>query len=63
MKFSHKIVAASSALLLVTVALLSTKQYFAVQEQMQAQVGASVTEIMDNGMDPSPFNRPRNGPR
>ncbi|WP_028781555.1 methyl-accepting chemotaxis protein [Shewanella sp. 38A_GOM-205m] len=47
MKFSHKIVAASSALLLVTVALLSTKQYFAVQEQMQAQVGASVTEIMD----------------
>lgn len=47
MKFSHKIVAASSALLLVTVTLLTTKQYYSIQNEMQAQVGASVTEIVD----------------
>jgi methyl-accepting chemotaxis protein len=47
MKFSHKIVAASSALLLVTVTLLTTKQYYSIQNEMQAQVEASVTEIVD----------------
>lgn len=47
MKFSHKIVAASSALLLVTVTLLTIKQYHSIQKEMQAQVEASVTEIVD----------------
>lgn len=47
MKFSHKIVAASSALLLVTVTLLTIKQYYSIQKEMQAQVEASVTEIVD----------------
>lgn len=47
MKFSHKIVAVSSALLLVTVSLLTTKQYFTMQDELTQQVEASVTEIVD----------------
>ncbi|EPQ9983229.1 methyl-accepting chemotaxis protein [Vibrio vulnificus] len=47
MKFSHKIVAASSALLLVTVSLLTAKQYFTMQNELTEQVEASVTEIVD----------------
>ncbi|HDY7777110.1 TPA: methyl-accepting chemotaxis protein [Vibrio vulnificus] len=47
MKFSHKIVAASSALLLVTVSLLTAKQYFTMQDELTEQVEASVTEIVD----------------
>ncbi|EGR2795019.1 methyl-accepting chemotaxis protein [Vibrio navarrensis] len=47
MKFSHKIVAASSLLLLVTVSLLTAKQYFTVQDELTKQVEASVTEIVD----------------
>lgn len=47
MKFSHKIVAASSLLLLVTVSLLTAKQYFTVQYELTKQVEASVTEIVD----------------
>ncbi|MCS6179829.1 methyl-accepting chemotaxis protein [Shewanella baltica] len=47
MKFSHKIVAASSILLLVTVTLLTSKQYSSIQNEMKSQVEASVTEIVD----------------
>ncbi|NAX19492.1 MULTISPECIES: methyl-accepting chemotaxis protein [unclassified Vibrio] len=47
MKFSHKIVAASSLLLLVTVTLLTIQQYFTVQKEVKSQVEASVTEIVD----------------
>ncbi|WP_394246164.1 methyl-accepting chemotaxis protein [Vibrio profundi] len=47
MKFSHKIVAASSVLLLVTVSLLTAKQYFTMQSELKEQVEASVTEIVD----------------
>ncbi|MGF1755599.1 methyl-accepting chemotaxis protein [Vibrio makurazakiensis] len=47
MKFSHKIVAASSVLLLVTVSLLTGKQYFTMQAELKEQVEASVTEIVD----------------
>ncbi|HAS6346762.1 TPA: HAMP domain-containing protein [Vibrio vulnificus] len=47
MKFSHKIVAASSMLLLVTVSLLTAKQYFTMQDELTEQVEASVTEIVD----------------
>ncbi|WGV98939.1 methyl-accepting chemotaxis protein [Vibrio sp. YMD68] len=47
MKFSHKIVAASSLLLLVTVSALTAKQYFTMQEELKQQVEASVTEIVD----------------
>lgn len=47
MKFSHKIVAASSILLLVTVSLLTAKQYFTMQSEVQSQVNESVIEIID----------------
>ncbi|ELP5727224.1 methyl-accepting chemotaxis protein [Vibrio vulnificus] len=47
MKFSHKTVAASSMLLLVTVSLLTAKQYFTMQDELTEQVEASVTEIVD----------------
>ncbi|MEZ8823776.1 methyl-accepting chemotaxis protein [Vibrio amylolyticus] len=47
MKFSHKIVAASSLLLLVTVSALTAKQYFTMQNELKQQVEASVTEIVD----------------
>ncbi|OEF06951.1 methyl-accepting chemotaxis protein [Vibrio genomosp. F10] len=47
MKFSHKIVAASSLLLLVTVSALTAKQYLTMQEELKQQVEASVTEIVD----------------
>lgn len=48
MKFSHKIVAASSILLLVTVSLLTAKQYFTMQSEVQSQVNESVVEIIDS---------------
>ena len=47
MKFSHKIVAASAVLLLVTVSLLTTRQYFNMHSEMRTQVGASVEEIVN----------------
>ncbi len=47
MKFSHKIVAASTLLLLVTVSLLTMKQYLSMQEQIKQQVESSVKEIVD----------------
>jgi methyl-accepting chemotaxis protein len=47
MKFSHKIVAASSLLLLATVTLLTLQQYYTVQSEIKSQVTSSVTEIVD----------------
>ena len=38
MKFSHKIVAASSLLLLATVTLLTLQQYYTVQSEIKSQV-------------------------
>jgi len=51
MKFSHKIVAASSALLLVTVTLLTLQQYYTVQTEIRSQVSSSVNEIVDGVRD------------
>ncbi|ENM3754003.1 methyl-accepting chemotaxis protein Mlp37 [Vibrio cholerae] len=47
MKFSHKIVAASSVLLLATVALLSGSQYFKVRDEIRSMVSDSVDEVVD----------------
>ncbi|EJL6463443.1 methyl-accepting chemotaxis protein [Vibrio cholerae] len=47
MKFSHKIVAASSVLLLATVALLSGSQYFKVRDEIRSMVSNSIDEIVD----------------
>lgn len=47
MKFSHKIVAASSVLLLLTVTLLTMKQYYLIKKEMQSQLENSVSEIVD----------------
>ena len=47
MKFSHKVVAASSAMLLLTLALLSTQQYFTIRTEIETQVNDSVEEIVD----------------
>ncbi|NVD08402.1 methyl-accepting chemotaxis protein [Vibrio sp. JPW-9-11-11] len=51
MKFSHKIVAASSVLLLATVTLLTLQQYFTVQSEIKSQVTSSVTEIVNGVRD------------
>lgn len=51
MKFSHKIVAASSVLLLATVSLLTLQQYMTVQSEIRSQVTSSVTEIVDGVRD------------
>jgi methyl-accepting chemotaxis protein len=51
MKFSHKIVAASSVLLLATVTLLTLQQYYTVQREIKTQVTSSVTEIVDGVRD------------
>ncbi|MEL7292585.1 MAG: methyl-accepting chemotaxis protein [Pseudomonadota bacterium] len=51
MKFSHKIVAASSVLLLATVTLLTLQQYFTVQREIKSQVTSSVNEIVDGVRD------------
>ncbi|MDA0146982.1 methyl-accepting chemotaxis protein [Vibrio sp. LaRot3] len=45
MKFSQKIVAASSALLLVTVVLLSVQQLMLVKQEVEKLVDTSLTEI------------------
>ncbi|USD67665.1 methyl-accepting chemotaxis protein [Vibrio sp. SCSIO 43136] len=47
MKFSHKIVAASSALLVATLALLTTQQYFAMKSELETQISVSVDEIVN----------------
>lgn len=46
MKFQHKIVAASSLLLLITVGLMSTQQYFLVKKEMTSQYERSVNDIV-----------------
>ncbi|WP_198600023.1 cache domain-containing protein, partial [Vibrio cyclitrophicus] len=46
MKFSHKVVAASSALLLVTVSLLSIQQLYTVRSAVENHVSASVNEMV-----------------
>lgn len=51
MKFSHKIVAASSALLLATVTLLTLQQYYTVSSEIRSQVTSSVNEIVDGVRD------------
>ena len=51
MKFSHKIVAASSLLLLATVTLLTLQQYYTVQTKIKSQVTSSVAEIVDGVSD------------
>lgn len=46
MKFNHKIVAASSVILLLALSLLSFNQYFLVKNKLEEQVNNSVTEIL-----------------
>lgn len=46
MKFSHKVVAASSVMLLLTLTLLSTQQYFTMRSEIETQVNSSVEEIV-----------------
>lgn len=46
MKFSHKIVAASSVLLFVTVSLLSFQQQRTVRNEIESLVSSSVTEMV-----------------
>jgi len=45
-KFNHKIVAASSIILLLALTLLSTNQYFLVKDKLEEQVNNSVSEII-----------------
>ena len=51
MKFSHKIVAASSLLFLATVSLLTLQQYYTVQKEVKSLVTSSVAEIVDGVRD------------
>ena len=46
MKFNHKIVAASSVILLLALSLLSFNQYFLVKNKLEEQVNNSVSEIL-----------------
>lgn len=48
MKFSHKIVAASSALLLVTISLLSIKQVYTVRNTIEEHVSTSLNEMVSS---------------
>jgi len=45
-KFNHKIVAASSVILLLALSLLSFNQYFLVKNMLEEQVSTSVAEIL-----------------
>ncbi|CCN49528.1 putative Methyl-accepting chemotaxis protein [Vibrio nigripulchritudo MADA3029] len=47
MKFSHKVVAASSILLLIILSLLTAQQYFSMKSELEHQVTESVSEIVD----------------
>ena len=47
MKFSHKIIAVSSILLLVTVSLLSAQQFFTARDEMNRTIDESVKDIMN----------------
>ncbi|HAV1513998.1 TPA: methyl-accepting chemotaxis protein [Vibrio parahaemolyticus] len=46
MKFRHKVVTASSILLLITVSLLSTQQVMTIRSQTQEHINSSVKEIL-----------------
>ncbi|EGQ9161093.1 methyl-accepting chemotaxis protein [Vibrio parahaemolyticus] len=46
MKFRHKVVTASSILLLITVSLLSTQQVMTIHSQTQEHINSSVKEIL-----------------
>ncbi|EPZ9280411.1 methyl-accepting chemotaxis protein [Vibrio parahaemolyticus] len=46
MKFRHKVVTASSILLLITVSLLSTQQVMTIRSQTQEHIDSSVEEIL-----------------
>ncbi|EGQ9821203.1 methyl-accepting chemotaxis protein [Vibrio parahaemolyticus] len=46
MKFRHKVVTASSILLLITVSLLSTQQVMTIRSQTQVHINSSVKEIL-----------------
>ena len=48
MKFRHKVVTASSILLLVTVALLSTQQVMTIRSQIEENIDTSVSEILSS---------------
>ncbi|EDP59497.1 methyl-accepting chemotaxis protein [Vibrio sp. AND4] len=48
MKFRHKVVTASSILLLVTVALLSTKQVMTIRSEIETNIDTSVSEILSS---------------
>ncbi|MBE4582882.1 methyl-accepting chemotaxis protein [Vibrio navarrensis] len=48
MKFSHKVVAASSALLLVTISLLSLKQIYTVRSTIEEHVTKSLDEMISS---------------
>ncbi|KUH62237.1 chemotaxis protein [Vibrio parahaemolyticus] len=48
MKFRHKVVTASSILLLITVSLLSTQQVMTIRSQTQEHINSSVKEILTN---------------
>ncbi|ELA9342885.1 methyl-accepting chemotaxis protein [Vibrio parahaemolyticus] len=46
MKFRHKVVTASSILLLITVSLLSTQQVMTIRSQTQEHINSSIKEIL-----------------
>ncbi|MDV5050377.1 methyl-accepting chemotaxis protein [Vibrio sp. T13N] len=46
MKFRHKVVTASSFLLLITVSLLSTQQVMTIRSQTQEHIDSSVNEVL-----------------
>ena len=46
MKFSHKIVISASLILIASLGLLSTHQYFQVKEEVNQQVNASTKELV-----------------
>ncbi|MGR5130950.1 methyl-accepting chemotaxis protein [Vibrio alfacsensis] len=48
MKFRHKVVTASSILLLITVSLLSTQQVMTIRSQIQEHIDSSVHEILSS---------------
>ncbi|MFT5809132.1 MAG: methyl-accepting chemotaxis protein [Moritella dasanensis] len=48
MKFSHKIVIASSVLILITVSLLSAKQVMTVQSELETTIQNSINDIMQS---------------
>ncbi len=48
MKFSHKVVAASSALLFITVALLSVQQLYTVKDKIENLVETSLLELVNS---------------